>query len=37
MGQMVPGVFESADFWAWMELQRTPRLHALLRFLTTLR
>ena len=36
MGQMVPGVFESADFWAWMELQRTPRLHALLRFLTTL-
>ncbi len=36
MGQLAPGPFEAADFWAWMELQRTPRLHALLRFLTTL-
>ena len=36
MGQMTPGIFEGADFWAWMELQRTPRSAALLRFLTTL-
>ena len=33
---MVPGLFEAPDFWAWMELQRTPRLHALRRFLTSL-
>ncbi len=36
MGQMAPGLFEASDFWSWMELQRTPRLHALLRFLTAL-
>ena len=36
MGQLAPGPFEAPDFWAWMELQRTPRLHVLLRFLTTL-
>lgn len=35
-GQLAPGMFEAPDFWAWMELQRTPRLHALSRFLTTL-
>lgn len=35
-GQLAPGPFEAPDFWAWMELQRTPRLHALSRFLTTL-
>lgn len=36
MGQIVPGVFEASDFAGWMELQRTPRLNALLRFLNTL-
>lgn len=36
MGQMAPGPFEASDFWSWMELQRTPRLNALLRFLTAL-
>jgi hypothetical protein len=36
MGQIAPGLFEAADFWSWMELQRTPRLNVLLRFLTSL-
>ena len=36
MGQMAPGLFETPDFWSWMELQRTPRLNVLLRFLTAL-
>jgi PD-(D/E)XK nuclease superfamily len=36
MGEMAPGVFEASDFWSWMELQRTPRLNVLLRFLTAL-
>jgi PD-(D/E)XK nuclease superfamily protein len=36
MGQMAPGIFEAPDFWSWMELQRTPRLNVLLRFLTAL-
>ena len=36
MGQMAPGIFEAAEFWSWMELQRTPRLNVLLRFLTAL-
>jgi hypothetical protein len=36
MGQMAPGLFEQPDFWSWMELQRTPRLNVLLRFLTAL-
>lgn len=36
MGQIVPGIFEAPVFQSWMELQRTPRLHALLRFLTAL-
>jgi hypothetical protein len=36
MGQMMPGIFEAPDFWSWMELQRTPRLNVLLRFLTAL-
>jgi hypothetical protein len=35
-GQMAPGVFEAPVFQAWLELQRTPRLAALLRFLTAL-
>jgi hypothetical protein len=36
MGQMAPGLFEAPDFWSWMELQRTPRLNVLLRFLAAL-
>ncbi|MFL6540926.1 MAG: PD-(D/E)XK nuclease family protein [Chthoniobacterales bacterium] len=36
MGQMAPGIFEEPVFQRWMELQRTPRLHALLRFLNAL-
>ena len=36
MGQMAPGIFETPVFQSWMELQRTPRLAALLRFLTAL-
>ncbi len=36
MGQMVPGLFETPVFQRWLELQRTPRLHALLRFLHAL-
>jgi hypothetical protein len=36
MGQMAPGIFEEPVFQSWMELQRTPRLAALLRFLTAL-
>jgi hypothetical protein len=35
-GQMAPGIFEAPVFQSWMELQRTPRLAALLRFLTAL-
>lgn len=36
MGQLAPGIFEEPVFQSWMELQRTPRLAALLRFLTAL-
>lgn len=36
MGQMAPGLFEAPDFWSWIELQRTPRLSVLHRFLTAL-
>src|SRR5207248_10973649 len=36
MGQMAPGLFETSDFWSWIELQRTPRLTVLHRFLTAL-
>ncbi len=36
MGQRLPGIFETASFTAWMELQRTPRLNALVRFLHSL-
>ena len=36
LGQMAPGIFEEPIFQSWMELQRTPRLAALLRFLTAL-
>jgi hypothetical protein len=36
MGQWAPGLFEAPDFWSWIELQRTPRLTVLHRFLTAL-
>jgi hypothetical protein len=36
LGQMAPGLFEAPDFWSWIELQRTPRLTVLHRFLTAL-
>jgi PD-(D/E)XK nuclease superfamily protein len=36
LGQMAPGLFEAPDFWSWLELQRTPRLNVLQRFLTAL-
>jgi hypothetical protein len=36
MGQMAPGIFEATAFQSWIELQRTPRLAALLHFLTAL-
>ncbi len=36
MGQLAPGPFEEPVFHSWLELQRTPRLHALLRFFTAL-
>ena len=36
LGQMAPGLFEAPDFWSWIELQRTPRLNVLHRFLTAL-
>lgn len=36
MGQRLPGMFETASFMAWMELQRSARLNALLHFLHTL-
>ena len=36
IGQMAPGLFEATDFWSWIELQRTPRLAVLHRFLTAL-
>jgi hypothetical protein len=36
LGEMAPGLFEAPDFWSWIELQRTPRLNVLHRFLTAL-
>ncbi|MFN2507469.1 MAG: PD-(D/E)XK nuclease family protein, partial [Chthoniobacterales bacterium] len=36
MGQLLPRIFESDAFIAWLELQRTPRLGSLLRFLNAL-
>jgi hypothetical protein len=36
LGQLAPGLFETPDFWSWIELQRTPRLNVLQRFLTAL-
>jgi hypothetical protein len=36
VGHIVPGIFESEDWQAWIELQRTPRLNSFLRFLNSL-
>src|SRR6266404_3349434 len=36
LAHIVPGIFESAEWQAWMELQRTPRLNSFLRFLNAL-
>jgi hypothetical protein len=36
LGHSVPGIFESAEWQAWIELQRGPRLTSFLRFLNTL-
>jgi hypothetical protein len=36
LGHVVPGVFESAEWQAWIELQRAPRLNSFLRFLNAL-
>ena len=37
LGHIVPGIFESAEWQAWIELQRAPRLNSFLRFLNALR
>jgi hypothetical protein len=36
LGYSVPGIFESAEWQAWIELQRAPRLNSFLRFLNEL-
>jgi len=36
LGHSVPGIFESAEWHAWLELQRAPRLNSFLRFLNSL-
>ena len=36
LGHVVPGIFESAEWEAWIELQRAPRLNSFLRFLNAL-
>jgi hypothetical protein len=36
LGHIVPGIFESAEWQAWIELQRAPRLNSFLRFLAAL-
>jgi hypothetical protein len=36
LGHVVPGIFESAEWQAWIELQRAPRLTSFLRFLNAL-
>ncbi|HYJ06637.1 MAG TPA: PD-(D/E)XK nuclease family protein [Chthoniobacterales bacterium] len=35
-GHPVPGLFEAAEWRAWLQLQRGPRLNSLVRFLGTL-
>jgi PD-(D/E)XK nuclease superfamily len=37
LGHIVPGIFESGEWQAWIELQRAPRLNSFLRFLNALR
>lgn len=36
LGHSMPGIFESAEWEAWLELQRAPRLTSFLRFLNAL-
>jgi hypothetical protein len=36
LGHSVPGIFESAEWQAWIELQRAPGLNSFLRFLNAL-
>src|SRR5882757_533773 len=36
LGHMFPGIFESAEWQTWIELQRAPRLNSFLRFLNAL-
>src|SRR6266581_4404116 len=36
LGHIVPGIFESAEWRAWLELQRAPRVNSFLRFLNAL-
>jgi hypothetical protein len=36
LGHIIPGIFESAEWQAWIELQRAPRLNSFLRFLNAL-
>jgi hypothetical protein len=36
-GHPVPGLFESAEWRAWLQLQRGPRIHSLVRFLGAFR
>jgi PD-(D/E)XK nuclease superfamily protein len=36
LGHIVPGIFESVEWQAWIELQRAPRLNSFLRFLNAL-
>src|SRR6266567_4465054 len=36
LGHIVPGIFESAEWQAWIELQRAPRLNSFLHFLNAL-
>ncbi len=36
LGHIVPGIFESEEWQAWIKLQRAPRLNSFLRFLNAL-
>ena len=36
IGHSVPGIFESPEWRAWIELQQGPRINSLLRFINTL-
>jgi hypothetical protein len=36
LGHIVPGIFESPEWQAWLELQRAPRINSFLRFLNAL-